>query len=53
MSKSDESVMLKEKFYVLPAKNGFFVFRFSAPRAVFSEHLPVFERVTRTSKGLP
>jgi hypothetical protein len=52
-SKSDESVMLKEKFYVLPAKDGFFVFHFSAPKAVFSKHLPVFERVARTFKGLP
>jgi hypothetical protein len=52
-SKSDESVMLKEKFYVLPAKDGFFVMHFSAPKAVFSKHLPVFERVARTFKGLP
>ena len=52
-SKSDDSVMLREKFYVLPAKDGFFVFHFSAPKAVFSKHLPVFERVARTFKGLP
>ena len=52
-SKSDESVILKEKFYVLPAKDGFFVLHFSAPKAVFSKHLPVFEHVARTFKGLP
>lgn len=52
-SKSDGSVILKEKFYVLPAKEGFFVMRFSAPKAVFLKHLPVFERVARTFKGLP
>lgn len=52
-SKSDESVMLKEKFYVLPAKAGFFVMHFSAPKDIFSKHLPVFERVARTFKGRP
>jgi len=52
-STSDESVMLKEKFYVMPAKEGFFVFHFSAPKAVFAKHLPVFERVARTFKGIP
>ncbi len=46
-SKSDESVMIKEKFYVLLAKDrvGFFVLHYSAPSSVFAEHLPVFEKV--------
>ncbi|HAH32724.1 MAG TPA: hypothetical protein DCL44_10470 [Elusimicrobia bacterium] len=52
-SKSDESVTLKEKFYVLPAKDGFFVMHFSAPKAVYLKHLPVFEHVARTFKGRP
>ena len=52
-NKSDESVILKEKFYVLPAKEGFFVMHFSAPKEVYSKHLPVFERVARTFKGRP
>jgi len=51
-SKSDESVILKEKFYVLPAKEGFFVMHFSAPKDIFLKHLPVLERVARTFKGL-
>jgi tetratricopeptide (TPR) repeat protein len=52
-SKSDESVILKEKFYVLPAKEGFFVMHFSAPKAIFAKHLPVFEHLARTFKGRP
>lgn len=52
-SPSDESVILKEKFYVLPAREGFFVMHFSAPKAVYAKHLPVFDRVARTFKGRP
>jgi hypothetical protein len=46
-SKSDESVMIKEKFYVLLARDrvGFFVLNYSAPSSVFAEHLPVFEKI--------
>ena len=50
-SPSDESVILKEKFYVLPAREGFFVMHFSAPKAVYEKRLPVFDRVARTFKG--
>ncbi len=46
-SKSDESVMIREKYYVLLAKDrvGFFVLHYSAPSSVFAEHLAVFEKV--------
>ena len=49
-SKSDESVVIREKFYVLLAKDrvGFFVLHYSAPKSVFAEHLPVFERVANS-----
>lgn len=50
-SKSDESVQLKEKIYVLPAKEGFYVLRLSAPKTVFFESLPVFEKVAKSFKG--
>ncbi|MDA8131965.1 MAG: hypothetical protein M0011_10730 [Elusimicrobia bacterium] len=52
-SKSDESVALKEKIYVLPAKSGFYVVRFSAPREEFAPNLKVFEKVARSFKGRP
>jgi hypothetical protein len=50
-SKSDESVWLKEKMYVLPAKEGFYVLHFSAPKDLFMENLPVFEKIAKSFKG--
>ncbi len=49
-SKSDESVMIREKFYVLLAKDraGFFVLHYSAPSSVFAGHLPVFEQIAKS-----
>ena len=49
-SKSDESVMIRERFYVLLARDraGFFVLHYSAPSSVFAEHLPVFERIANS-----
>ena len=52
-SKSDESVQLKEKLYVLPAKDGFYVLHFSAQAEAFSKNLAVFEKVAASFKGLP
>jgi hypothetical protein len=52
-SKSDESVQLKEKIYVLPAKDGFYVLRFNAPKALFLEYQAVFEKVAKSFKGKP
>lgn len=52
-SKADDSVQLKEKFYVLPAKEGFYVLHFSAPAGGFGENLPVFEKIAKSFKGKP
>ncbi len=52
-SKSDESVRMKEKIYVLPAKSGFYVIRFSAPKEDYAATLGVFEKVARSFKGMP
>jgi len=52
-SKSDDSVQLKEKLYVLPAKEGFYVLHFSAPKTAFIENLPVFEKIAKSFKGKP
>lgn len=52
-TKSDESVLLKEKHYVLPAKDGFYVLHFSAPKESFLANLKVFEKVAKSFKGLP
>jgi hypothetical protein len=47
-SKSSESVVIKEKFYVIPAKKGFFVLHYFAPKSVFARHLGVFSNIVRT-----
>ncbi len=52
-SKSDESVQIKEKIYVLPAKAGFYVLHFKAPSEAYPKYLPVFERVAGSFRGLP
>ncbi len=52
-SKSDESVQLKEKFYVLPAKEGFYVISFSAEKTAFLANVKVFEKVAKSFKGKP
>ncbi len=52
-SKSDESVQLKEKLYVLPASEGFYVLHFSAEATAFAKKLAVFEKVAASFKGLP
>jgi hypothetical protein len=50
-SKSDESEPVKEKIYVLPAKEGFYAMRFSANPAVFPKFLVVFEKIAKSFKG--
>jgi hypothetical protein len=52
-SKSDESVQIKEKLYVLPAKEGFFVVSFSAEKTAYLANLKVFEKVAKSFKGKP
>lgn len=52
-SKSDESAPLKERMYVLPAKDGFYVLKLSAVKDAFPAALPVFEKVAKSFKGLP
>jgi len=52
-SKSDESVQMKEKMYVLPAKEGFYVLKFSAEKTAFIANLPIFEKVAKSFKGKP
>ena len=52
-SKSDESVQLKEKLYVIPSKEGFYVLHFSAQKTAFIANLPVFEKIAKSFKGKP
>ena len=52
-SKSDESVQMKEKMYVLPAKEGFYVLKFSAQKTAFIANLPIFEKIAKSFKGKP
>ncbi|MBU2573967.1 MAG: hypothetical protein KKH28_07835 [Elusimicrobia bacterium] len=51
-SDSEEFVLVKEKFYVLPAKEGFHVLHYYAPKSVFAKHLRVFNKLASTFKGL-
>lgn len=52
--KSEESVVLRELLYVVPAaaKGGFHVLHFSAPGADYGKHLPVFRRLADSFKGV-
>ena len=49
-SKSEESVMVKEKFYVAPAQGGFFVLHYYAPASAFGKYLPVFRKFAASCK---
>lgn len=40
-------VPVRERFVVLPAKQGFYALRYTAPKEKFQEFLPVFEKVTK------
>lgn len=40
-------ISVRERFVVLPAKQGFFALRYTAPEEKFREFLPVFEKVTK------
>ena len=51
-SSSDESVMIKEKFYVVPAKDGFFVLHYYSPVSAFTKNLPAFKKLVSTFKPL-
>ncbi|HOI43656.1 MAG TPA: hypothetical protein PK523_11990, partial [Elusimicrobiales bacterium] len=53
-SKSEESVVMKEIFYVVPSakKGGFHVLHFSAPKADYGKYLPVFRRLADSFKGV-
>ena len=42
-----KTISVKERFVVLPAKQGFFALRYTAPEGKFQEFLPVFEKVTQ------
>ena len=47
-SKSEESICIKEKLYVIPAKEGFYVLHYFASKGVYEDQLPVFDRVVRS-----
>jgi len=47
-STSEESVRVREKIYVLPAKEGFFVLHYYSPVSAFNKHLPVFKKLIST-----
>lgn len=52
--KSEESVVLRETIYVVPAakKGGFHVLHFSAPKDDYGKYLPVFRRLADSFKGV-
>jgi hypothetical protein len=49
-SKSEESVIIKEKFYVVPERGGFFVLHYYAPSSAFNKHLAVFRKFVSSCK---
>jgi len=50
-TKSDESAELKEKLFVLPAIDGFYVLHYAAPQSLFAKYLPVFDHISRSFTG--
>ncbi len=50
---SGETVQIIEKFYLIPAKEGFYALHFYAPKSVYKQYLPVFERLAKSFKGKP
>ena len=52
-SPSGETVQILEKFYVIPAADGFFALHFYAPKPAYKTHLAVFERIAKSFKGKP
>lgn len=49
--KSDASAEVKEKLYVIPAADGFYVLHYSAPKTLFAKYLPVFEHIRTSFKA--
>jgi len=49
-SKAGDSVVIKEKFYVEPAKGGFFVLHYYAPASVYKKYLPVFREFSASCR---
>ena len=49
-SKSDETLDLKEKVYVVPGECGFFVLHYSTPAAAYEQDLPVIEKIFSSFK---
>ena len=47
-STSEEFVMVKEKLYVIPAKEGFFVLHYYAPKTAYVQYLSVFNHIVST-----
>jgi hypothetical protein len=47
---SEETVAVREKFYVLPGKDGFFVLHYYAPVSAFAKNLPLFSKMAETCK---
>jgi len=43
-------VLMKDKHYVFPSRDGkgFFVLHYTAPKSVYGQHLPIFEKIANT-----
>ena len=48
--KSEESVVVRERFIVVPAREGFYALHYYCPQKAFKKHLPYFDRVVKTLK---
>lgn len=53
-SPNSEKVLMKDRHYVFPSRDekGFFVLHYTAPKSVYDQHLPVFEKIAETFKVL-
>ena len=51
-SKSEDFIMLKEKFYIMPAEKGFYVLHFTSSASAYLKYLPIFEAITYSFRGV-
>jgi len=51
-SKSDEYVLLKEKYYVIPSKKGFHVLHFTVSKDKYYKYYRTFNKITLSFRGI-
>ena len=51
-AKNSESVILTEKYYVIPSKKGFHVLHFTLPKKVYAKYYTIFHKIALSFRGI-